>query len=159
MLQCLDFRCAWTPAACPQVKAHLHTHTHTHTHTRTRTHTHTHKHTLTHRERDTNTHKHTHTHTQTHTCTQTHTHAHKHTHTHTHAHKHTHTRTHNMTCGNLYSSFIHRLGQNHLYTTYTTAYLVIPLPTVPYIHHIYVWFWPTLLISNSINILLHLLVL
>ena len=33
-----------------------------------------------------------------------------------------------------------------MYTPYMTVYLVIPLPNVPYILRIYIWFWPTLII-------------
>jgi hypothetical protein len=30
-----------------------------------------------------------------------------------------------------------------------TVYMVIPLPKLPYIHTVYVWYWPTLDISND----------
>jgi hypothetical protein len=39
---------------------------------------------------------------------------------------------------------MHRDGQNRIYTPYMTVYLVISLPGEPYIHRIYLWFWPTL---------------
>jgi len=39
---------------------------------------------------------------------------------------------------------IHRVGQHCLYTPYITVYLVIALPKIPYIHRVYIWFWPTL---------------
>jgi hypothetical protein len=39
---------------------------------------------------------------------------------------------------------IGRVGQNRIYTLYMTVYLVNPLPKLPYIHRIYIWFWPTL---------------
>ena len=32
----------------------------------------------------------------------------------------------------------------YIYTPYVTIYLVISLPKLPYIHRIYIWFWPTL---------------
>ena len=38
-----------------------------------------------------------------------------------------------------------RVGQNRMYTPFMTVYLVISLPKIPYIHRIYIWFWPTLL--------------
>jgi hypothetical protein len=38
-----------------------------------------------------------------------------------------------------------RVGQNRIYAPYMTVYLVIFLPKIPYIHNIYIWFWPTLL--------------
>jgi hypothetical protein len=34
-------------------------------------------------------------------------------------------------------SVMSRIGQNRIYTTYMTVYLVISLPNLPYIHHIY----------------------
>jgi len=37
-----------------------------------------------------------------------------------------------------------RVGQNRIYTPYMTVYLMISLPKLPYIHRIYIWFWPTL---------------
>jgi hypothetical protein len=37
-----------------------------------------------------------------------------------------------------------RVGQNRTCTPYMTVYLVISLPKIPYIHRIYIWFWPTL---------------
>ena len=42
---------------------------------------------------------------------------------------------------------ISRVGQNRIYTTYMTVYLVVSLPKIPYTHRIYIWFWPTLQIS------------
>jgi len=44
-----------------------------------------------------------------------------------------------------------RVGQNRIYTPYMTIRLVISLPKIPYIHRIYVWFWPTLRIIASMN--------
>jgi hypothetical protein len=32
---------------------------------------------------------------------------------------------------------MNRVGQNRTYTPYMTVSLVIPLPKIPYIHHIY----------------------
>ena len=43
-----------------------------------------------------------------------------------------------------------RVGQNRVYTPFMTVYLVIPLPKIPYIHRMYIWFWPTLSPSNSL---------
>jgi hypothetical protein len=37
-----------------------------------------------------------------------------------------------------------RVGQNRIYTYIYTVDLVISLPKLPYIHRIYIWFWPTL---------------
>jgi len=37
-----------------------------------------------------------------------------------------------------------RVGQNRIYTPYMTIHLVKSLPIIPYIHRIYIWFWPTL---------------
>jgi len=42
-----------------------------------------------------------------------------------------------------------RVGQNRINTPYTTVYLVIFLPKLPYIHCIYKWFWPTLCMSHE----------
>ena len=41
-----------------------------------------------------------------------------------------------------------RVGQNRIYTPYLTVYLVISLPKIPYIHRIYIWFWPTLYVPH-----------
>ena len=49
-------------------------------------------------------------------------------------------------CNNLLTC---RVGQNRIYTPYMTVYLVISLPMIPYIHRIYIWFWPTLLTCNQ----------
>ena len=38
---------------------------------------------------------------------------------------------------------IPRVCQNCMYTPYMTVYWVISLPKILYIHHLYVWFWPT----------------
>ena len=40
---------------------------------------------------------------------------------------------------------MYRVGHNRIYAPYMTVYLVISLPKVPYIHRIYIWSWPTLL--------------
>jgi len=45
-----------------------------------------------------------------------------------------------------------RVGQKRIYTPYMTVYLVIPLPKIPYIHRIYIWFWPTLLLTKTVYI-------
>jgi len=37
-----------------------------------------------------------------------------------------------------------RFGQNRMYTPYLTVCLVISLSKIPFIHRIYIWFWPTL---------------
>jgi len=37
-----------------------------------------------------------------------------------------------------------RVGQNRVYAPYMTEYLVISLSQIPYIHRIYIGFWPTL---------------
>ena len=37
----------------------------------------------------------------------------------------------------LHVSFMSRVGQNRIYTPYMTVYLIISLPEIPYIHHIY----------------------
>jgi hypothetical protein len=37
-----------------------------------------------------------------------------------------------------------RVGQNRIYTPYMTVYLMISLQKIPYIHTVYIWFWPTL---------------
>jgi hypothetical protein len=42
------------------------------------------------------------------------------------------------------SSRIFRVGQNRIYTPYMTVLLVISPPKIPYVHRIYIWFWPTL---------------
>jgi hypothetical protein len=42
-----------------------------------------------------------------------------------------------------------RVGQNRIYTPYMTVYLVTSLPKIPYVHRIYIWFWPTLVISGG----------
>jgi hypothetical protein len=42
--------------------------------------------------------------------------------------------------------FVYKVGQSRIYTPYMTVYLVISLPKIPYIHRIYIWFWPTLFI-------------
>jgi hypothetical protein len=44
-------------------------------------------------------------------------------------------------------SVMSRAGQNRIYITYMTVYLVISLPKIPYINRIYIWFWPTRLIG------------
>ena len=41
----------------------------------------------------------------------------------------------------------HMGGQNRINTPYMTVYLVNSLPKIPYIHRIYIWFWPTLHVS------------
>jgi len=43
--------------------------------------------------------------------------------------------------------YMYRVGQNHIYTSYMTVYLVIFLPKIPYIHRIYIRLWPTLYIK------------
>ena len=40
--------------------------------------------------------------------------------------------------------YISKVGQNRIYTPCMTVYLAIPLPKIPYVHRIYIWFWPTL---------------
>ena len=40
-------------------------------------------------------------------------------------------------CGLILHNFIHRVGQNRIYTPYMTVYLVISLPKIPYTHRIY----------------------
>ena len=42
---------------------------------------------------------------------------------------------------------IARVGQNRINTPYMTVYFVIPLPKLPYIHRIYIWSWPILVIA------------
>jgi hypothetical protein len=42
-----------------------------------------------------------------------------------------------------------RVGQNCIYALYMTVYLVISLPKVPYIHRIYKWSWPALLMREE----------
>jgi len=37
-----------------------------------------------------------------------------------------------------------RLGHNRTYTPHMTVYFVVFLSKIPYIHYIYVWFWPIL---------------
>jgi len=43
---------------------------------------------------------------------------------------------------------ISRVGQNRIYTLCMTVYLVSSLLITPYIHRIYIWFWPTLLTNK-----------
>jgi len=54
-----------------------------------------------------------------------------------------------LTCVSFTFLVIGRVGQNRISTPYMTIYLVIFLPKLPYIHHIYIyiWFWPILLIG------------
>jgi len=42
-----------------------------------------------------------------------------------------------ITLHSLYFTSICRVGQNRIYTPYMTVYMVISLPKIPYIHHIY----------------------
>ena len=37
----------------------------------------------------------------------------------------------------MYTLYMTRVGQNRIYTPYTTVYLVISLPKIPYVHRIY----------------------
>jgi len=39
-----------------------------------------------------------------------------------------------------------RIVQNCIHAPYTTVYLVISLPKIPYIYTVNIWFWPTLII-------------
>ena len=41
---------------------------------------------------------------------------------------------------------IYKVGQNRIYTPYMTVCLMKSLQKMPYIHHVYIWFWPTLII-------------
>ena len=41
-----------------------------------------------------------------------------------------------------------RVGQNRVYTLYMIVCLVMSLSKIPYIHRIYIWFWPTLIVSG-----------
>jgi len=43
--------------------------------------------------------------------------------------------------------FFFRVGQNRIYTPYLTVYLVISLPTIPYIHRIYMVLANTILLQ------------
>jgi len=58
---------------------------------------------------------------------------------------HSHTRTAHTILSSPHLHSLSRIGQNHMYTTYMTIYLVIFLPKTPYIHRIYKWFWLTLI--------------
>jgi hypothetical protein len=40
--------------------------------------------------------------------------------------------------------YIHRVGQNRMYTPYMTVYTVISLPMMPYVHREYMVVWSTL---------------
>jgi hypothetical protein len=43
------------------------------------------------------------------------------------------------------TTLTYRVGQNRMYTPYTTVCMVIYLLKIPYIHRMYEWFWPSLL--------------
>jgi len=47
------------------------------------------------------------------------------------------------------STTIFRVGQNRIYTRYMTIYLTRSLPKTPYVHHVYIWFLPTLTILHQ----------
>jgi hypothetical protein len=49
----------------------------------------------------------------------------------------THTRTAHTILSSPHLHSLSRIGQNHMYTTYMTIYLVIFLPKTPYSNHIY----------------------
>ena len=105
-------------------------------------------HTSIHRQSNTHTHKHAHTHTQTRTHTNTHTHKH------TQAKQHTRSllqrkyaqALHLVLTRHCHHRLLHtsRVGQNRIFTPYMTVCLVNTLHKIPYIHRIYIWFWPTL---------------
>jgi len=53
-------------------------------------------------------------------------------------------------CGICSIYYIYMVGQNRVHAPYMTVYLVIPLPNIPYIHHIYmVMANPTYLICKG----------
>ena len=48
--------------------------------------------------------------------------------------------------------FMIRVGQNRIHTPYMTVYSVISLPKIPYIHRIYIWFWPILFMMRASSV-------
>jgi len=48
-----------------------------------------------------------------------------------------------------------RVGQNHIDTPFMTVYTVISLPKMPYVHRIYIWFWPTLRMRDRVRFAAH----
>jgi hypothetical protein len=55
-----------------------------------------------------------------------------------------------------YLAIVCKVGQNRIYAQYMTVYFVISLPKIPFMHRIYIWFWPSLIVCIG-HPVLHLL--
>jgi len=52
-----------------------------------------------------------------------------------------------------------RVGQDHIYSPHLTVYVVISCQKIPYAHRIYIWFCPTLGMSELVHMTIHVLAL